>query len=770
MAVFTISGKDWLRGLNSIQGDASNLDEFNENYNEYKESTNYKNHKAFDNLGDISDEQLGTESPIIQLGLCGINLNDVDRQHIISDSRNQAEYVYSYGYNVNYQFNSVGEKRPEVPFEIKPSDNIGEFDRVAMYLPIPSSMTFRKMTYTSVNGFPLYGYNNFPINDFTCRKIKNGNIVNVPLRCYFGENDLTQINNEFGLRYHIQLRGKEDERGRSDVVSPLSFRQGMPFDTQYDQTTNVVGSNQSNVWIFNSQSDCDEYLRTGNYTKAINYNSDYIPPIVDGRDNSDAITYYWNQRAFTKNSAKGGKTYIDNLSFNFYVTLVNTYHRTLAVENNYTQQEISDCELFINNSQDIIEVYYKAYNDDDYEIKSINFLQTLQLIWRDVRRMNRTQYSGLYLGAEVSTNIPVFSHGGDAEKFFDDEIDDGGSKNADDLNDYKDRNKNGDSEKEQSELNEISTINNLSQLIECSNSFVTEFANFLASDTQTMQEILTGLSLRGANPISFIVDFFALPFTLNEFRDVQANTDMYFGNYRHTFSNSYNLIIRNNRLKNVFSTFITPIYNDWRDYLTNVYIYLPFVNIQPLQYEEIVNKTLSCQVGVDIATGTIKYYLRSNGVVIQTFEGCVRQTMPISSNDSYSASMNKIGGASQILQALPSTATSIATGNVGGVVGGVGGLFGGGMDILKQTPHATTGNYSSATAFFDELNTYLIYEQTNVLYGDNIKEQYNLPDNRVGYLNSCNGYTVIDDIELNISASEDIRNDIKTLLSNGVYI
>lgn len=786
MAV-TLNLIDVMRGLNGVNGDGNKLDDVFTNLTATKETEWYKNSKSFLNLNNMSDDELGTQEPMLSLGLQRIaqwHYLDPSKEQISDRNHSEFEptnFAVSGGANIkNPPYASL---TTETPVEIKPLGEIGNFDRICFIINLNQNIRFNGLT--SAMGFPIYStgqVGNIPIK---CRKINQGTKSEITLNTYCGNVDFFSVSN-----YYIYgVNG----------ANPTPYNNmGLQF-WDFANVTNLMGNMSTNTWIFNNDTDANEYLDTGNHTKAINYHSDYIPPIINVEDDSNGIEYYWRQRVFTKTNSKSAKTYRDNLSFEFRCKVVNAYHRTLAIENNYSQTQIDDCELFVNNSDDIIEVLYKEYGDSNYTIKSIPFLQTLTLMWRDVRKMNGTQFNNLYLGAEVQTNIPVFSHGGDANKFFDDDIDDGSSKNADDINDYKDRNKNGDNDKESSELNEISTVNRLSELLELSTAFLSEMATFLSSDTQTMQELLTGLSLRGANPISFIVDLFALPFTIAEFRDVQSNNDMYFGNYKHTFSNSYNLIIRNNKLKTVFSTFIAPVYNDWRDYLTNVYIYLPFVNIQPLNYNEIVGKTLSCQVAVDIATGNIKYFLRVNGVVIQTIEGTVRQTLPISATDSYSSTMNKIGGASQILQgvvgagvgggSIYNSATKMCTvgrgkkaynvndpdiygmiGGFGGVGGGIGSIASGMMQIIKEPPRNVSGNYSSATAFFDELNAYLIYEQTNVLYNENIINQYNLPDNRVNYLSSCNGYTVVDDIELNISASEDIRNDIKTLLSNGVYI
>lgn len=767
---------EFLRALNGIKGDYSKLDAMYDNFDNVKNEDWYKQSKSFINLNGMSDSELSTSQPIVTGNLECIRQWIYDSQSATGTDRNYSEIDPSkFGITNNF-LPPVVYYTKNTPIEIKPTSPIGDFDRVCYYVDFGENVEVRQDT--SFIGNPIYG---IEINDdciFYCKKIKNNNIETVELNTSIGEIDFITYNNVWLNRFDIARTWVNHDAKNNSFKNML---------WQFCYTTNCDGNLSSNVWIFKSESDADNYLVTGRYERALNYHEDYEPE-TETDDGCDNKMLYWRQHVWSKNSNKGAKSYVDDLSFEIEIDISNRAYKPIAMKNRVTLNQIQDTEININNSDDILGIRYKNYNDE-WTIKPLQFLYNLEYVYRRTRNIIGGQYNNKVLGCDLSTNIPVFFKDGDIDKFFNNEIDEDSAINSDDL--HVDSNPNGNGDKITSELNEINTANNLSQILELSTSFLSEFSTFLSNDTE-LESVLGGLKLRGNNPISFIVDLFALPFSIDYFVTKQSENRMFFGSYDKTFNNSFNKIVRTNILKNVFNTFISPTYNDWRDYMCNVYIYLPYVNIQPLDINEIMNKNLSCKVGVDVTTGSIKYYLFANGVMIKTIEGNVRQNLPMSATDYYGASMNKIGGASQVLSGAISVSSIGASFgskainnrqlakkgletqennlNIGGIMGGVNNMFNGFNEIVKDPPKSVSGNYSSSSAFFDEINAYLIFERMNILYPQAITNKYNLPSNYYGKLGACHGYTEINNIDLIIDCDETIKENILAILNSGFYI
>lgn len=271
---------------------------------------------------------------------------------------------------------------------------------------------------------------------------------------------------------------------------------------------------------------------------------------------------------------------------------------------------------------------------------------------------------------------------------------------------------------------------------------------------------------------------FRITFNVENIVEVSANKNtMDFGTYNHTFTNSFKTLA-NSKENTMFSTQINRIYNDWRDYQCNYYLYMPYVNIIPLDVNEIMDRTLTVTYIFDVVSTTIKYYIKVNNVTIRTVEGNVRFSLPMSASNIAQGFANKLNGASQILQgSMEITKGVIQTGanplaTVSGVTNAVNGgfnLFKGLQDIQRPSPKVYSGNYSNTCAFYDELNCYMIIESDTILY-NGIKEKYNIPDNRVAPLSTCSGYTEIDNIDLEVNATESERAKIEEMLLKGFYV
>lgn len=376
----------------------------------------------------------------------------------------------------------------------------------------------------------------------------------------------------------------------------------------------------------------------------------------------------------------------------------------------------------------------------------------------------------ILFGANMETNIPIFRTRSDAEKYLRGEI---GKDQA--LNNL------GASAGEGGNLtghilnrhtyNEVNAEAVCSECLCCSASAFQEFFNKLF-DVTNRDDILKGLELYGTDTASFIVDTFAIPFDYTVFQDTQAVNELTFGSYHQGFTSSFNKTTKlNPKIVHAFSCSIVGGFNDWRDWQSEYYLSLPYVgkNIH-INKEVYLYKLLECDVSVDVRTGSIKYFIKCNGVVTDTYEGVCRISMPIQTTNNYSYSREKLGAAASVATGLVGTAGSIASGNVAGLVGNVTGVIEGTLDLEKAKPINTTGNCSPANAWNDPLEAYLIIQTPEYDYSQNIKNTYGIPANYVGTVGGQSGYVECQSVFLKTSATEDEQTEILNLLNNGVII
>lgn len=216
--------------------------------------------------------------------------------------------------------------------------------------------------------------------------------------------------------------------------------------------------------------------------------------------------------------------------------------------------------------------------------------------------------------------------------------------------------------------------------------------------------------------------------------------------------------------KRIFNYFLQPAYDDWRQYMCNYYLYLPYVGVVGIDAEKYVNHMLSADLIFDIRTGSLKYNILCDATVLDSFAGNVRISLPVTAASPFSASMNKVVTATET---TVGTVLNAASGNgVGAVRDAARGL----MEIAKPVQKKSTGGYSPSTSIFDSLHVYLIAEAPEVYYGDGIQERYGYPDNQFETIGSFSGYVEIADAELQTRATETEQNEILTLLMQGVII
>lgn len=218
---------------------------------------------------------------------------------------------------------------------------------------------------------------------------------------------------------------------------------------------------------------------------------------------------------------------------------------------------------------------------------------------------------------------------------------------------------------------------------------------------------------------------------------------------------------------------IPEYYGSRLDYAphTSANIYLPFIGDYPLDISDIMGGSLSLTYRVDIATGDCIAFLlgtdrRGLTTISKSYRGNCAFRIPVSGSDN--------GGAGMLsaLSSLVGGAVSIATGNV---VGGAGQMLGGAWTAATTPIHTTAPQVQGSASAMGVLTPYVkIYrdvqarpEGYDVLTGDTaaiggtvaIADMYNI-----------SGFTVFDDVKLDIDATDAEKAEIMQLLRAGVYL
>ena len=234
--------------------------------------------------------------------------------------------------------------------------------------------------------------------------------------------------------------------------------------------------------------------------------------------------------------------------------------------------------------------------------------------------------------------------------------------------------------------------------------------------------------------------------------------------------------ILNNTIKKyqIGSMRVHPIYKDYRDFMCDYSVYLPFSGIHKLDADIIVGNILNIYADVDFLTGSVLYHLIVNDGNttrdIYTFTGQCSVELPITGAD-YSAKYQTI------MNGVFSGIGMIAGAAAGGPIGAAAGA------MLTSTGLKTIGNAASVkgqylqsgklipnSSVLSVLYPYLIITKPQDV-SPNYKPVKGKPTHKMLNLNALSGFTIISNINLDYipHAYEEDKEALRGLLANGVY-
>lgn len=212
----------------------------------------------------------------------------------------------------------------------------------------------------------------------------------------------------------------------------------------------------------------------------------------------------------------------------------------------------------------------------------------------------------------------------------------------------------------------------------------------------------------------------------------------------------------------------------WGNFLdydnTTVKIYLPFVGFQLLETKKVMGARLHIKYRIDILSGDFQAFIKrtkdGNEHVLYTFSGNMAMSLPLSQSNN-SSIMNSVLGLTA------GAITSAVTGSpmpVGAAVSTVGLAMAQNASGSDSRTVIHNGSYGSNKGYLGEMTPYLVIERPTQQIPSNYNNYVGIPSYFRATLNTCSGFTKVQDVHLICSGDEQDRNELIGLLKNGVII
>lgn len=302
------------------------------------------------------------------------------------------------------------------------------------------------------------------------------------------------------------------------------------------------------------------------------------------------------------------------------------------------------------------------------------------------------------------------------------------------------------------------------------------FADLYSNTQSIIDDIKKGTWQWGNNPIDFIVSIYYVPFDVSNFYDTTTER-VYLGQYdtQHNYTQCKETKSSGQRMVLVNTT-IDPVYGDWRDLDFFKYdLFLPYVGFVPLDPQIYVGHELKIELAFDVMTHNIRYYLFSDGTVIDRIDGSVGYAIPITGTDMVNKASQNLSGALSLAKSGMDIGMGAAQMSGGSLVAGftnatqgIMGAIGGAKDMMQYPKQIIKGDISASMNIFDINYVYLKITEKQSIYPKEIRQVYNNPSYVCCNLSELSGYCELADVQLVSSCTEREYNEIIQLLKEGV--
>lgn len=215
----------------------------------------------------------------------------------------------------------------------------------------------------------------------------------------------------------------------------------------------------------------------------------------------------------------------------------------------------------------------------------------------------------------------------------------------------------------------------------------------------------------------------------------------------------------------------SPHFLDKNPY-TLIELYIPFCGIITLP-DKCMYNTISVDLLSDLFSGGCIAVVKCNGAIVAEKSGIIGYDIPLSAINTAEMSHALLNNVMASVNIGANTIVSGATGNVSGILSGA---ISGANNMMSMY-HTANLNYTSVVGNSGAKSEYALPPQCYVKtsakiakYPDNYAHTVGKPCYKTKKLSDCKGFTVCENVNINVSATATEKQMIKQLLENGVYI
>ena len=233
-----------------------------------------------------------------------------------------------------------------------------------------------------------------------------------------------------------------------------------------------------------------------------------------------------------------------------------------------------------------------------------------------------------------------------------------------------------------------------------------------------------------------------LPMTLTTEGSTEAITSRYLTNQYGTYTFG--------------SMVLYQTYKSFLDYNCSVSIYLPYIGVQKLDIDDVMNSTLSLKYNVDFFTGDFVACLqctKTGGLnsVLYHWKGNILSHIPLSASNFATTYLNGLN-----------TVLSVSQGNTGAIFSNMGNFK---PDVSRG------GNTSGNVGALDNFDAYIIISKPRETTPDNFKELKGYRSHRKATLSQGAGYIECEEVHVSGTGATDKENEmLEDLLKQGVIL
>lgn len=198
---------------------------------------------------------------------------------------------------------------------------------------------------------------------------------------------------------------------------------------------------------------------------------------------------------------------------------------------------------------------------------------------------------------------------------------------------------------------------------------------------------------------------------------------------------------------------------------TKAFIYLPFIGVQPIDVDEIMNKTVSVTYNIDVLSGGCCAFIKVNNTTLYTYIGQCACSVPVTGKD-WSTMINGVLGA---VSSIGGTIGSIASGNVAGAISGVAAVA---QNVMGAKPtYQRSGTMGGMGGMMGIKTPYIIIERPVQAVPGYQNQIIGYPSFITRMIGEFKGYTEIEQCHLeNIPCTKDEMIEIENILKTGVIL